>query len=220
MWLKESFRVVDLELFDRIMTSDRFEARAAAVHSLSNLYDLEPKTLEILVKASKDAHPRVRLEAIRGLSFFPTNESFMAMLSIVNQDMDYWLEYTLEHSLQAMRSVWGPLERDPNFLAEVDAKLRDYFLAYRAASGPGGAAVGPLSVADNVDLPVSRRMQAVEQLAKLSGGDPVHGRAVFQSVCSACHQVGDLGKAFGPNLSDVGIRIDKVNLIKSILLPN
>jgi putative heme-binding domain-containing protein len=220
MWLKESFRVVDLPLLDKILEVPEYRARAAAIHTLSNLQELEPQALPILVAATRDPHPRVRLEAVRGLSFFPTAESLHAMLSIVDQDVDYWLDYTLEHSLQALQSVWGPAERQPNFLADVSDQAREYFRAFRVASGPGGAAVEPLAMADNVDLPLEKRMQAIESLAKLEGGNSGRGKAVYQSVCSACHQVGEIGKAFGPNLSDIGARMNKVDLIKSILLPN
>jgi putative heme-binding domain-containing protein len=220
MWLKESFRVVDLPLVKRILALPEYRARAAAIHSLANLHDLEPMSFELLVAATKDVHPRVRLEAIRGLSFFPTIDSLQAMLSVAETDVDYWLEYTLEHSLHAMQKVWGPLERTPDFLANFSESSRNYFRSYRAASGPGGAAVEPLAIADNVDAPMEKRMQAIQKLAGLPGGNIQRGRAIYQNVCGACHQVGDLGKKFGPNLSDVAARMNKETLIKSILMPN
>ncbi len=220
MWIKESFRVVDWALIKRILASSEHRARAAAIHTVANLYDLDSQSFAALQAATRDPHPRVRLEAIRGLSFFPTLESMQAILSIVEQPLDYWLEYTLEHSLHAMQSVWGPGERQPDFLAAASDAARSHFRNYRAASGPGGAAVEPLTRADNGDLPMPQRMEAIHTLANLAGGNAGRGKAVYQSVCSACHQVGDLGKKFGPNLSDIGARMNRVDLIKSILMPN
>ncbi|MGA0132943.1 MAG: PVC-type heme-binding CxxCH protein [Opitutales bacterium] len=54
-------------------------------------------------------------------------------------------------------------------------------------------------------------------------GDPVAGRAVYESgkgACIACHRVGDKGNEIGPNLSRIGnIRAER-ELIESIMFPS
>ena len=43
--------------------------------------------------------PRVRTEAIRWLSFYPTPEATDALLAAAKLSMDYWTRYTLEAAL-------------------------------------------------------------------------------------------------------------------------
>jgi len=47
------------------------------------------------------------------------------------------------------------------------------------------------------------------------------GKRMFQVArCSACHKVGDEGKAFGPDLTDVAKRFNRRDLLVSILSPS
>ena len=67
---------------------------------------------------------------------------------------------------------------------------------------------------------MNRRRKAIKELAGLRGGNARRGVEVFKRVCSACHMVGDLGKKFGPDLSDVGGRYTNEKLVTSIVMPN
>lgn len=51
-------------------------------------------------------------------------------------------------------------------------------------------------------------------------GDPKIGETVFAKTCIQCHQVNNKGTTFGPNLSDVGKRLKKEQILASILDPN
>ncbi|MFB3105252.1 MAG: c-type cytochrome, partial [Pseudomonadales bacterium] len=55
---------------------------------------------------------------------------------------------------------------------------------------------------------------------RAGGGEAHRGEAVFQRVCFACHNIGNRGKAFGPDLSDIGKRLSKEEIIKSIVWPS
>jgi putative heme-binding domain-containing protein len=46
------------------------------------------------------------------------------------------------------------------------------------------------------------------------------GRILFQALCSNCHLFGDLGQSVGPDLSTVGSRFGKRDLLESILFPS
>ncbi|RDC61683.1 PVC-type heme-binding CxxCH protein [Adhaeribacter pallidiroseus] len=59
----------------------------------------------------------------------------------------------------------------------------------------------------------------IDQLATLTG-DPVNGKAVFSQSCVACHKVNSEGIAFGPELSEIGNKLPKEALYKSILHPD
>ncbi len=53
------------------------------------------------------------------------------------------------------------------------------------------------------------------------GRDLARGKRMFQVArCIACHKVGDEGKAFGPDLTDVAKRFNRRDLLVSILSPS
>ncbi|MCM2372579.1 PVC-type heme-binding CxxCH protein [Aporhodopirellula aestuarii] len=220
MWVQESFRDVDPNLIARVLKSDDFRARAAAVHVVSNEMDRLANAQQIVTAAIDDPHPRVRLEAVRALSFFTNEEAMVAALSVTQHPMDYWIEYTLEHTLHAFEPLWVGRGNLDEFLTSASEPLRAYFQRYLKMTGPGAAAVVPLEIAENSDSTPAKRDAAIRELAAIRGGDASRGEGVFKQVCSACHQVGELGKPFGPNLSDIGSRFPPEKIIRSILLPN
>lgn len=72
------------------------------------------------------------------------------------------------------------------------------------------------------DVPVdsaNKPIPAPAELAKMTG-DAAKGQASFAPLCGICHQVNGVGIDFGPDLSDVGLRKTKENIIESILDPN
>ena len=220
MWIQESFRNVDTDLLDRILASDQYLARAAAIHTITNEIRRIENAGEYLSAATNDPHPRVRLEAVRGISFLETPDATALALSVTNHPMDYWLEYTLEHTLHALQPMWRETHTTENFLAGSSDKAKAFFLRYQRINGPGGAAVLPLEAAEDVDASDRDRNRAIGTLAGLRGGNAKRGQGVFKQVCSACHQVGELGKKFGPDLSDIGSRMNRQQIIRSVLMPN
>ncbi len=219
MWIQESFRDVDEKLLDKILDSGEYRARAAAVHTITNLRDRVDDFKGRIAAAISDPHPRVRLEAIRGASFIESPEAVEIALKAADQGLDYWIEYTLEHTLHGLQPYWE--SADPNtLLANSSEAAKTYLERHKRMSGPGGAAVKPIELAEDVDAPKTERMKAVRELAKLKGGKHQRGAAVFKQVCSACHMVGDLGKKFGPDLSDIAARMKKEEMLTSVLMPN
>jgi hypothetical protein len=49
-----------------------------------------------------DAHPRVRLGAVRACSFFITPEAAEVALQVLNHPMDRYLQYTLDETMNAL----------------------------------------------------------------------------------------------------------------------
>jgi putative heme-binding domain-containing protein len=50
-------------------------------------------------------------------------------------------------------------------------------------------------------------------------GDAAKGKAVFQTICVACHKIGDIGQDVGPPLADVKAKPPE-GLLSDILDPN
>ena len=51
-------------------------------------------------------------------------------------------------------------------------------------------------------------------------GDAKNGQSVFTPRVRSCHKVGDIGYTFGPELSDVGKRLNRREIIESIIEPS
>lgn len=221
LWLQESFRKLSPKLVERILGSDDFHARAAVVHSVANEILRYPDAMHVFRQAMKDPHPRVRLEAIRGLSYVQTTEAAELALGITEHaPLDYWTEYTMEHTLHALRPAIEQAETKGTFLASSSDAAKEFYRTYRLATGPGGKAVKPLKEAEDEKLSMRRREDALRTLAGIRGGQAKRGEVVYQRVCSACHQIGDQGRAFGPKLDDVGARYSKTEIIRHVLWPN
>ncbi len=219
LWTQEGQRSVDRSLLSRLLNAKKFEARAAAVHVLANEWERIPGNIDLLKPRLRDEHPRVRLEAIRAASFVPGTPGIQLALTAAELPMDYWLDYTLEHALKAQESVWKPMKDHAPMLASVPEKGRAYFETHVAASGPGGAAIKPLQQLADVSLGEEKRKAIARDLAKLKG-NAGNGALVFQRVCSACHQVRGQGVNFGPDLTEVGGRLSRDQIIWSIVEPN
>ena len=84
-----------------MLTCPEPKARAAATRVLCYWRDQVKDPLELLRKQVNDENPRVRLEAVRALSFFDGKDAAkaqeVAMESLL-LDQDYYLKYTLDET--------------------------------------------------------------------------------------------------------------------------
>jgi glucose/arabinose dehydrogenase len=101
LWLHQSLDDVDAPFLKQLLTCPEPRARAAATRVLCYWRDRISDALELLRAQVNDEHPRVRLEAIRALSFFDhdqvTKAQEIALESLLHPQDDY-LEYTLNET--------------------------------------------------------------------------------------------------------------------------
>jgi HEAT repeat protein len=102
LWIHQMHNRVNEDLLDRVLASKDHRARAAAVRVLSFWLDQMPKPLDRLKKYVGDPHPRVRLESVRALSFLSGDEAIEVALEVLNHEMDYYLEYTLDETMRVL----------------------------------------------------------------------------------------------------------------------
>ena len=216
MWLQESFRKLDFALIDKILRSTDFHARSAAVHSVANEYLRFEQAMSVFKAAIKDEHPRVRLEALRGLSFLQSREAAEVALTVLDMPMDYWLSYTLEHTLHGLKAFLT----GPDALANFSDAQKEHYFDFIASSGPSGLATRHLAVAQNPELPKWKHDQSVKKLAKIKGGKSSSGKVIFERICSACHMIQGKGKEFGPELDGLAAKYDRERIIRHVLYPN
>ena len=101
LWLQQSLNAVNEGFLKTMLTCSEPKARAAATRVLCYTRDKVSNPLELLRKQVNDENARVRLEAVRALSFFDGKDALTAQeigLESLAQPQDYYLEYTLNET--------------------------------------------------------------------------------------------------------------------------
>ncbi len=101
LWIRQHFDSYDAELLEGLLTSPEPRARAAATRVLCYWRNKVDDPITLLQARVNDEHPRVRLEAIRALSFFEGDDALRAQevaLESLLYEQDYYLEYTLNET--------------------------------------------------------------------------------------------------------------------------
>ena len=108
LWVQQGHHAVDAGLLEKVLTATTPDARAAATRIVADTRESLPNALVLLTRMATDEHPRVRTEAVRGLSFFPTLDAVNAVLPSAASS-DYWLRYTAEAAPPAHSVAPAPL---------------------------------------------------------------------------------------------------------------
>ena len=106
LWLHQDFDVVNEPLLNTLLTARAEQARAAATTVLLHWRDRIPGALPLLQQQVNDPSPRVRLEAVVALSFFPSGQAVRAALEALNHPTDYYLNYALGETFRVLKPVW------------------------------------------------------------------------------------------------------------------
>ncbi|MAG94887.1 MAG: azurin [Planctomycetaceae bacterium] len=104
LWIHQTHNVVNEKLLVTVLHAKDHRARAAATRVLSFWRNGLKQPVELLKDQISDAHPRVRLEAVRACSFFPAADVQEAVLDVLNHDVDGYLEYTLDETMRALEA--------------------------------------------------------------------------------------------------------------------
>lgn len=222
LWVQQSHHQLDIGLLRSVMTgAATADARAAATHILADERSSIPDTRDLLIAASQDAHPRVRTEAARGLSFYADMTASRALMAMTARDADYWVDYTLQHALAANESIWRA-DFVTGRIPEAGARATQIVAQLMAASKSGAAALPFLqTLLSQEPKPAEERNKAMTALSELKGGDVNRGREVFVRNCTACHKVGNgEGREYGPNLAGVAKRSNRFKIVQSVIDPN
>ena len=105
LWIHQQHDVVDEALLKQVLQSSDPRARAAATRVLCYWADRVSQPLELLRTQVNDEHPRVRLEAVRALSFFDGADAAKAIEVATESliyDQDDYLKYTLNETMNTL----------------------------------------------------------------------------------------------------------------------
>ncbi|MEX2553282.1 MAG: PVC-type heme-binding CxxCH protein, partial [Actinomycetota bacterium] len=106
LWVHDWQNVVNAGLLHRMLESPDARARAAAGRVLCYWRDSIPDSLELFMALAEDEHPRVRLEGVRGASFYRSAEAAEVALAVLKRPTDYYIEYTLNETLRQLEPYW------------------------------------------------------------------------------------------------------------------
>ena len=100
LWMFQTHNVIRPQLLKTLLETKDHRARAAATRVLSFWLGQLTQPLKWLQPRVNDPHPRVRLEAIRALTFLQGDAVVELALEVLNYDMDDYLQYTLDEAMR------------------------------------------------------------------------------------------------------------------------
>ncbi|TWT52726.1 Auracyanin-A precursor [Rubripirellula amarantea] len=179
LWMLQTHHVIDESMLDRMLQSPDHRARAAATRVLSFWLDDVVDPLSKLELCIHDEHPRVRLEAVRALSYMQGDEVIRLALAVLDHDMDKFLQYTLDEAMRRYEQISPDglrLYSDVSLeaVAYQVNRLSDHALlaSKRDSSDPNSIPLYTEILKRSAITP-QQREEAVMSLAKLTGSSPV-----------------------------------------------
>jgi putative heme-binding domain-containing protein len=119
LWLHQSHNVVNEGLLKRMLRSPDFHARAAATRVLCYWRERVTSPLDLVHVQINDAHPRVRLEAIRALSFFHDDAAVSIALELLTHPDDEYLRFVFNETLNTLERRAGSTFDRKNIAASL-----------------------------------------------------------------------------------------------------
>jgi glucose/arabinose dehydrogenase len=104
LWVHQWHNRVNEKLLARMLRSNEPWARAAATRVLCYWRDRVGNALALLKVQVTDAHPAVRLEAVRAASFFRSQEAAEVALASLEHPQDRFLKYTLDQTMNTLKT--------------------------------------------------------------------------------------------------------------------
>ena len=221
LWLQQSFHAVDRGLLSDLLKAPTPDARAAATRVLADERERIADAAALLAVQAVDAHPRVRCEAVRGLSFFPTRDAMKAVVAAANVGpSDRYVDYTCDAALGANMDAWKQVHAAGQFVAAGTpaVKIIESVLGLEKKAEEIRPSLSILTSKD--PQPDEARNKAMQALADMKGGNRDNGKVVFRRVCINCHKFGSEGADFGPAVNGVANRLSPYKLVESIVDPN
>ena len=108
LWMYQTLDTYEPRILSECLLSADFDVRAPATRVLGHWLSQEPKAVEYLTRLVKDEHARVRLEAVRVLSLVKTAEAAQLAMSVLNYEVDEWLDYALWQTARELQPYWQP----------------------------------------------------------------------------------------------------------------
>ncbi len=141
LWLFQAIDRVNPPLLKELLVAKDHRVRAAATRVLSWWSQWMEGSRDLLAERSRDDHPRVRLEALRGLARTPSAETAELILAVTDRPMDRFVEYAAWLSVNDVADAWVTAIEEGKWKPEG----REKQLAYGLKSIPADKAARVLA---------------------------------------------------------------------------
>ena len=168
LWIFRDFNKVNQALLEKLLAARDFRARSAAVRTLRHWAGQMQDPLAFLERAARDEHPRVRLEAVVALSYFPSDRSVSVASQALNFPTDYFLDYALKETFRQLKPVWQESFAKKNNIWEENPRAAAYLLGMLSPVELQQLPDTPpvlLARLNNSDLPLNIRETALRNLS-------------------------------------------------------
>jgi putative heme-binding domain-containing protein len=203
--------------------------RLRALDAMAAGQKLEPASFELLLKTASDpaAAPSARIQAATTLGAAALTQDQQLELA---PKFATFGPVELREALRAVTQSKNPevgraftqaLVNSPVLVSVQESVYRTSFQGY------------PAEIFEKTLLPALHQAEAEVEgqrrrlgpLAEkaLAEGKPEEGRKLFETGhggCIACHQIGDVGRSIGPNLSHIGGIRREIDILESIIFPS
>jgi len=128
LWTTWAINRVDTALLKKLIVSEDFHVRAAAVRVLRYNFELFPDALSLLKTAAGDEHGRVRLEAVIAATWYDKAEALEVVTIAKSKGMDVWSEKVIPAAEDRLKGKVGkeqiehPAPKPPEHLSDSEKK--------------------------------------------------------------------------------------------------
>ncbi len=128
LWTTWAMNRVDTSLLKKLIVSEDFRVRAAAVRVLRYNFELFPDALSLLKTAAGDEHGRVRLEAVIAATWYDKAEALEVVSIAKSKGMDVWSEKVIPAAEDRLKGKVGkepidhPAPKPPEHLSDPEKK--------------------------------------------------------------------------------------------------
>ena len=102
LWVMQNHNSVDKAFLEQMLQHEDYRVRAAATRVLVYSRHEFADALDLLLVQAGDEHPRVRLEAVRGASFFSGDKAREVADETLLSDQDDYLKYTYGETIRTL----------------------------------------------------------------------------------------------------------------------
>ncbi|HAV64143.1 MAG TPA: hypothetical protein DCY13_17480, partial [Verrucomicrobiales bacterium] len=106
LWLYQALDRINPPLLKQLLEAKDARVRAGATRVLSHWAPWIEGGQDLLASRSRDEHPRVRVEALRGLARTPSAETAALVLAVTDRPMDRFVEYAAWLSINDVAQPW------------------------------------------------------------------------------------------------------------------
>lgn len=168
LWVYQNLNVPNWDLVQTLAQSPDHRVRAATLRVASQwLNTNKPLAFSLFSRGVADEHPRVRLEAVRGLSGVGTAEAATVAAKVLDQPLDDFLDFAIWQTFRDLSPAWLPKVQSGELVFGSNASHLAY--ALKAVEAPG--IVAPLLQLLNKENIAANQMREITALVASLGDE-------------------------------------------------